>query len=78
MKHFSTFLRENPLYAGLLGVLTIFAVIKGLTLGIAYVIGATLKLGVVTVSILLGLKILLVAAWLANRAKNQPKALPGK
>lgn len=75
MKHLSTFLRENPLYAALLGVLAIFAVIKGMTLGIAYVIGAALKLGVVAVGILLGLKILLVAAWLANRAKRQSKLL---
>ncbi|WP_092413077.1 hypothetical protein [Collimonas sp. OK307] len=75
MKHFSTFLRENPLYAGLLGLLAIFAVIKGITLGIAYVIGATLKLGVVAVGLLLALKILLVAAWLANRAKRQSRPL---
>lgn len=75
MKNFSTFLRKNPLCAALLGVLAIFTVIKAITVGIAYVIGATLKLGVVAVGLLLALKILLVAAWLANRAKNQPKTL---
>ncbi|WP_092433310.1 hypothetical protein [Collimonas sp. OK607] len=75
MKHFSTFLRENPLYAALLGVLAIFAVIKGITVGIAYVIGATLKLGVVAVGLLLALKILLVTAWFANRAKRQSRPL---
>ncbi|MDB5765821.1 MAG: hypothetical protein JWQ61_635 [Collimonas fungivorans] len=75
MKRFYTFLRKNPLSAVLLCVLAGFALIKGIALGIAYLVSATLKLGVVTVGLLLALKMLLLAAWLASRAKKQPKPL---
>ncbi|WP_061542128.1 hypothetical protein [Collimonas fungivorans] len=73
MKRLSTLQRDNPLYAGLLCIILLFAVIKGAAVGIAYVIGATLKLGVVGIAALLALKVLLVAAWLTHRKKDRAR-----
>ena len=70
MKQLSTLHRHSPLYAGLLCIILLFVLIKGIAVGIAYVVGATLKLGVVGVGALLILKALLVAGWLAHR-KNR-------
>ncbi|WP_148264923.1 hypothetical protein [Collimonas fungivorans] len=73
MKRLSTLQRDNPLYAGLLCIILLFAVIKGAAVGVAYVIGATLKLGVVGIAALLALKVLLVAAWLTHKKKDRAR-----
>ncbi|MGB7191851.1 MAG: hypothetical protein WBD81_00195 [Collimonas pratensis] len=70
MKQLSTLHRYNPLYAGLLCIVVLFALVKGLAVAIAYIVGATLKLGVVGIGALLILKVLLVAGWLAYGKKR--------
>jgi hypothetical protein len=73
MKQLSTLHRYNPLYAGLLCIVVLFALVKGLAVGIAYIIGATLKLGAVGIGALLILKVLLVAGWLAHRKNGRTR-----
>jgi hypothetical protein len=73
MKQLSTLHRYNPLYVGLLCIVVLFALVKGLAVGIAYIIGATLKLGVVGIGALLILKVLLVAGWLAHRKNGRTR-----
>ncbi|NKI70049.1 hypothetical protein GN109_11505 [Collimonas pratensis] len=70
MKQLSALHRYNPLYAGLLCIVVLFALVKGLAVAIACIVGATLKLGVVGIGALLILKVLLVAGWLAYGKKR--------
>lgn len=70
MKYLSKLLRDEGLYMGLLCIPIMFAIIRGSTLGIAYVDSMALKIGIAILALFLTLKMTHMAGWIVHMAKG--------